>query len=136
TCLKGTFNCCQFAVPHMIAQKYGKIVNISSRAWWGNPGQANYSAAKAGVVGLTRALAKELGRHNINVNAIAPGLTETELVRSHPKYDMIRDMALKNQPLQRLGQPVDIANAVLFLASDESSFITGELIHVTGGRFS
>lgn len=135
-CLKGTFNCCQAAAPAMIARKYGKIVNVSSRAYLGNPGQANYSAAKAGIVGLSQALAKELGRHNINVNVVAPGFTETELVRVLPTYDMIKDMAIKAQSIKRVGTAADQANAILFLASDEASFINGEIIHVTGGRFA
>jgi len=135
-CLKGTFNCCQFAAPHMIGRKYGKIVNVSSRGYLGNPGQANYSAAKAGMVGLALALAKELGRHNINVNVVAPGFTETDLVRVLPTYDMIKEMAVKAQSIKRVGTPADQANAILFLASDEASFINGEIIHVTGGRYA
>jgi 3-oxoacyl-[acyl-carrier protein] reductase len=135
-CLKGSWNCCQAVVDYMIPQKYGKIINISSRAHWGTLGQTNYSSAKAGIIGLTRSLSKEVGKHNINVNAIAPGMIETEGISTHPRYDDIKERAIKNTPLRRVGQPSDIANIILFLATDESSFITGELIHVSGGRFS
>lgn len=134
--LKGAFLCSKAAVPHMMAQKWGRIVNISSRAHLGNPGQANYSAAKAGLVGFTKALSYEEGKFNITVNAIAPGFVETELMRSLPSYDAIRDKWLKATPLPRLGVPRDIADAVLFLASERAGFITGELLHVTGGRYS
>jgi len=133
--LKGAFNCCKFVTPHMISQKYGKIVNISSRAHLGNPGQTNYSASKAGIIGFTRSLAMELGRYNINVNAIAPGMIDTEGLQSHPKYDMIIERALKITPLKRIGKPEDVANLVHFLVSDASSYITGEVIHITGGRY-
>lgn len=135
TDLKGAFLCSKFATPYMVEQKYGKIVNISSRAWHGNPGQANYSAAKAGIIGLTKSLAWEFGRYNINANAIAPGIIATELMRSHPKYEMIKERQLANMPIKRVGDPIDVANTILFLVSDEASFISGELIHVSGGRF-
>ncbi len=133
--LKGAFNCCKFAVPHMIENKYGKIVNLSSRAHLGNPGQANYSSSKAGIIGLTRSLSLELGRFNINVNAVAPGMVDTEGVRNHPKYEMIIERALKITPLRRIGKPEDIANVIHFLVTDAASYITGEVIHVTGGRY-
>ena len=133
--LKGAFNCCKFAVPHMVENKYGKIVNLSSRAHLGNPGQANYSSSKAGIIGLTKSLALELGRFNINVNAVAPGMVDTEGVRNHPKYEMIIERALKITPLRRIGKPEDIANVIHFLVTDAASYITGEVIHVTGGRY-
>lgn len=133
--LKGTFLCCKFASKYMVEKNYGKIINSSSRSYLGNPGQANYAAAKAGVIGLTKALAKELGRYNINVNAVAPGMINTDLVKNHPKADMIIEMAIKRTPLKRIGEPIDVANVILFLASDESSFVTGDVIHITGGRF-
>lgn len=133
--LKGAFNCCKFAVPYMVEKNYGKIVNLSSRAHLGNPGQANYSSSKAGIVGLTRSLALELGRYNVNVNAVAPGMVDTEGVRNHPKYEMVVERALKVTPLRRLGQPADIANLIHFLVTDGSGYITGELIHITGGRY-
>ncbi len=133
--LKGAFNCCKFAVPHMVENNYGKIVNLSSRAHLGNPGQANYSSSKAGIIGLTKSLALELGRFNINVNAVAPGMVDTEGVRSHPKYEMIVERALKITPLRRIGKPEEIANVIHFLVTDAASYITGEVIHVTGGRY-
>jgi len=133
--LKATFFCCKFASLYMTEQKYGKIINLSSRAILGNPGQANYSAAKAGVVGLTRSLAMELGRYNINVNAVAPGMIETDLIKSHPKYNEMIARALQNTPLKRVGQPIDVANVILFLASDESGYVTGNTIFPSGGRF-
>lgn len=113
----------------------GRIINISSRAYLGNPGQANYSAAKAGVIGLTRALALELGRDQITVNAIAPGMIDTAFVRSHPKADAIIERAVKSTPLRRLGLPEDIAGAAAFLASDDAGYVTGDVLHVTGGRY-
>jgi 3-oxoacyl-[acyl-carrier protein] reductase len=135
-CLYGTFACCRAVAPGMMERGYGRIVNIASRAYLGNPGQANYSAAKAGIVGLTKALAKELGRHEITVNAVAPGLVETDAVRAHPKYDAIAARAKAGNSIRRLGQPDDVANAVLFLALPSTSFITGDVLHVSGGRFS
>ena len=133
--LKGAFNCCKFATPHMVEQKYGKIVNLSSRAHLGNPGQANYSASKAGIIGLTRSLSLEFGRYNINVNAVAPGMINTEGVKALKKYEMVVERALKITPLKRIGEPEDVANLVHFLVSDYSSYITGEIIHITGGRY-
>ncbi len=113
----------------------GRIINISSRAYLGNPGQANYSAAKAGVIGLTRALSLELGRDQITVNAIAPGMIDTAFVRSHPKADAIIERAVKSTPLRRLGLPEDIAGVAAFLASDDAGYVTGDVLHVTGGRY-
>lgn len=132
--LKGAFLCSKYAVEHMINQNYGKIVNISSRAYLGNPGQANYSAAKAGLLGLTNALAKELGKNNITVNAVAPGLVTTELITSHPKFEKIQELQIKQTPIPRTGTPEDVRKAVMFFASDESEYITGDILHVTGGR--
>lgn len=133
--LKGSFLTCRAVMPHFIAQQWGRIVNISSRAHYGNPGQANYSAAKAGIIGLTKALSLEEGRYNITVNAVAPGFMETEMVQALPSYDLIKEKAIKSQPIRRVGHPTDIADAVAFLASECASFITGETLHVTGGRY-
>jgi len=130
--LKSYFLMIKAAVPHMIAQKHGRIVNISSRAWLGNVGQANYSASKGGVVSLTRAMALELGRHGITVNAIAPGLIDTPLTRNlRPD---VWDRLVKAQPTRTAGTPDDVAWAVRFFAAPESGFITGQVLHVCGGK--
>jgi 3-oxoacyl-[acyl-carrier protein] reductase len=133
--LKGAFLTSKAVMPHMIAQRWGRVINISSRAHLGNPGQANYSAAKAGILGLTRALALEEGRYDITINAVAPGFMETEMVQALPNYPQIKERAIKATPIQRVGRPSDIADAVAFLASERASYITGETLHVTGGRY-
>jgi 3-oxoacyl-[acyl-carrier protein] reductase len=135
-CLTGTFLCVREAAPPMVAQGYGRIVTVASRAWQGNPGQANYSAAKAGVVGLTKSVAKELGRHGVTANAIAPGLIDTPSLRGLDTFDQIAGRAVRDNSIKRIGQPGDVAAAVLFLASPQAGFITGEVVHVSGGRFS
>ncbi|UWP79764.1 SDR family oxidoreductase [Dactylosporangium fulvum] len=135
-CLTGTFNCIRAAARPMIKQEYGRIITFASRAWHGNPGQANYSAAKAGVVGLTRSVAKELGRYSITANAIAPGLIDTESLRQLPTYDSIAERAVKANSIRRLGLPEDVAAMVGYLASPAAGFLTGEVVHVSGGRFS
>ena len=136
TILKGAFYCTRAALPSMMVKRWGRIINISSRAHLGNPGQTNYATAKAGLLGFTRSLAFEQGKFNITANAIAPGLVETELVRALETYDSLIKSSLLRQPIQRLGQVEDIANAVAFLSSEGASFITGETLHVTGGRYS
>lgn len=129
--LKGQMNCAYFALRHMVKQKYGKIVNMSSRLYWGGVNASMYASAKAGIIGLTRSLAMEFGKYNINVNCVAPGPVETRMIAWMP--EAVRQKRIRMTPLKRLGQPMDIANAMLFLVSDESTFITGEVIHITGG---
>jgi 3-oxoacyl-[acyl-carrier protein] reductase len=130
--LKGVFNCTQAVAPHMIRQGSGVILNASSVVGLdGNFGQTNYVASKAGVIGMTKVWARELGRYGIRVNAVAPGFTLTEMVRQMPQKILDRNIA--STPLRRAGEPIDIANAYLFLASDEASFITGVVLRVDGG---
>lgn len=129
--LKASFLCARAVAPHMIERGYGKIVNISSMAYKGNIGQTNYVAAKAGVVGLTQALGLELARYGINVNCVAPGLIDTPKARTLD--EKVRDILVKKTPMRRMGEIIDIANAVLFLVSDESKYITRQTIHVSGG---
>lgn len=130
--LKGVFNCAQALTPHMIAQGYGRIINASSVVGlYGNFGQTNYVATKAGVIGMTRVWARELGKRGITVNAVAPGFIGTEMVRAMPEQVLSNMVA--HTPVGRLGQPQDIAYAYLFLASDEASFINGAVLSVDGG---
>ena len=129
--LKGPFNVGQACAKRMIEQKYGKIVNIASIAWLGNIGQTNYSASKAGLVGMTRTWALELARAGINVNAIAPGLIETQMTDAIPAE--VKDKFLAKIPMKRMGKPEDIAALVTFLASDEAHYITGQCIQIDGG---
>lgn len=144
--LKGVFYCVQAAAPHMIRQGYGKVLNISSisgtgassHAAGGSPaGNANYASAKAGVIQLTKTLARELGPHGINVNSVAPGFVLTPMTgtsRSPKEVEEHIEARKKSAVLNRPGKPEDIANAVLFLVSDEASFITGQTLYVDGGR--
>jgi NAD(P)-dependent dehydrogenase (short-subunit alcohol dehydrogenase family) len=132
--LKGTFFCVKFALPYMKEQRYGKIVNIGSRAGLGKVDRTVYSTTKAGIIGLTRTLALELAPHNINVNNVAPGPIATELfTAANPPESPKTEAILKGIPLGRMGQPEDVANAAAFLASDEASFITGQTLFVCGG---
>lgn len=130
--LKGTWLMCREAAIRMKQQKYGCIVNIASRAWLGNAGQTNYSASKAGIIGLTRSLALEMGRYNVSVNAIAPGLIDTALTQMLDKE--VLDKLIQAQPSRSMGKPEDIANVVSFLASEKTSFMTGQTIYVDGGK--
>lgn len=130
--LKGVFNCTQAVAPYMIKGGGGVILNATSVVGLdGNFGQTNYVATKAGVIGMTKVWARELGRYNIRVNAVAPGFTATEMVKAMP--EKILDGMRSRTPLGRLGEPVDIANAYLFLASEEASFISGAVLRVDGG---
>ncbi|BBD99651.1 3-oxoacyl-ACP reductase FabG [Sphingobium amiense] len=133
--LKGAFLCTKSVLPGMIEKKWGRIVNISSRAYLGNPGQANYSSAKAGLLGLTRSMALENGRYNITVNAVAPGIIDTAAVRNLPHFEKIRTNAEASLPLPRLGRVEDVAAAIVFLASEQAGYITGDVVHVSGGRY-
>jgi 3-oxoacyl-[acyl-carrier protein] reductase len=133
--LKGAFLACKAVMPHLIEQGWGRIVNISSRAHFGNATQANYAAAKAGLIGMAKALAIEEGRYGITVNCVAPGFMETEMVQALPTYETIKERAVAAQPIKRVGKPADVADAVAFLVSERASFITGEVLHVTGGRY-
>lgn len=129
--LKGTFLVTQAGMIPMMDRRYGRIINTSSIGALGNIGQANYSASKAGVIGLTRTLALELARFNITVNCVAPGATITPMTAGIP--ESIAQKILERIPLKRFAQPIDIANVHLFLASDEASYITGQVIFVDGG---
>lgn len=130
--LKGTWLMCKYAATQMKNQQNGRIVNIASRAWLGNPGQSNYSASKAGVVGLTRVLALELGKHGVLVNAIAPGLIDTPLTQKLPLD--VQEKLIQAQPTKSMGKPEDIANTVAFLCNEKTQFITGQTIYVDGGK--
>ena len=132
--LKSVFTCSKAVVRHMSKQRSGKIINIASVVGqMGNIGQANYAASKAGIIGLTKTLAREFASRAVNVNAVAPGFIETEMTRSLP--EKLREEFIKQTPLGRMGRPDDVAEAVLFLASDVSDYITGQVISVNGGLY-
>ena len=132
TNLKGVFLCTKAVTRQMMKQRAGRIINISSIVGVaGNPGQANYVAAKAGVIGLTKTCAQELASRNILVNAIAPGFITTEMTDSLPEE--LKEAMLKQIPLAKLGQPEDVAKAVVFFASDHANYITGQTLHIDGG---
>jgi len=130
--LKGTWLMCREASKIMKQQETGRIINIASRAWLGNRGQSNYAASKAGVVSLSRVLALELGRYNVFVNTIAPGLIDTPLTQALP--DEVRAKLIEAQPTRTMGKPEDVANVVAFLAAASTQFITGQTIYVDGGK--
>jgi len=138
THLKGTFLCAQAAQRVMVPARRGKMVFLSSNSALGNRGQANYSAAKAGIQGIARTLAIELGPFNINVNAVAPGFIETRMTqavaeRTGIDYADLKKAAAERTPLRRIGRPADIAGVISFLCSDDASFVTGQTIYATGG---
>ena len=130
--LKGSFLCAQAVHGGMVENKHGRIINIASRAWLGGPGQVPYSSAKAGAVGMTRALALELGKSGVTSNCVAPGLIHTPMWDVLPEKD--RNFLLTKQPTGRLGSVDNIADTVMFLADDDASFINGQVIYVCGGR--
>ena len=138
THLKGTFLCARAAQKYMVEKKYGKMVFLSSTSALGNRGQANYSAAKAGLQGMARTLAIELGPFNVNVNTVAPGFVETRMTRATAErmgmdFETFKLGAASQIPLRRIGQPEDIANVIAFLCSDESGFVSGQTIYARGG---
>ncbi|WP_066736060.1 SDR family NAD(P)-dependent oxidoreductase [Cupriavidus sp. D384] len=133
--LTGQFHCIREVVPGMSRQGFGRIVNMASRAHFGELNKSNYAAAKAGVIGMTKALSLELGPRGITVNAVAPGIIETERVRNLPQFSGMEERALANMPIQRIGRPKEVAAAVLFLSSAHAGFISGETLHISGGRY-
>lgn len=138
THLKGTFLCAQAAQKHMTPRKYGKMVFLSSTSALGNRGQTNYSTAKAGLQGMARTLALELGRFNINVNAVAPGFVDTRMTQATAErmgvdYEQFKQGAAAMIPLQRVGTPEDLAGAISFLCSDDAGFVSGQVLYVRGG---
>src|SRR3954468_13980137 len=139
THLKGSFLCTRAAQKHMVERRYGKIVFLSSSSALGNRGQTNYSSAKAGVQGMARTLAIELGRFNINVNAVAPGYVSTAMTRQTAErvgadFEAFEKAAVERIPLARPGQPDDIASVIAFLVSDDAGYVSGQVLYVNGGR--
>jgi len=135
--LKGTFLCSREAQKYMVPQKYGRIINLSSTSALGNRGQVNYSAAKAGIQGMTRTMAIELGPYGITVNAIAPGFIQTEMTRATAErmgisFETMIEEFVKRNPIKRVGTPEDIANVAAFLASKEAEYVTGQILYVAG----
>ena len=135
TNLKGTYNCIKSVIRPMMKNRFGRIINMTSVVGaMGNPGQANYAASKAGIIGLTKSVAKELASRGITANAVAPGYVETDMTASLP--DKAKEAMLEMIPMKRAGKPEEIAGIVKFLASDDASYITGQVIHVSGGMYT
>ncbi len=134
--LKGYFNFVRHTAPLFKDKKYGKIINVTSiNGLRGKFGQSNYSASKAGIIGYTKALAKELGAFGVNVNAVAPGLIETTMLKTSEARDKVIDLAMAEIVLKRIGQPEDVAAVIAFLASDKARHVTGEVVKVDGGQY-
>ncbi|MDM8523800.1 3-oxoacyl-[acyl-carrier-protein] reductase [Desulfococcaceae bacterium HSG8] len=134
TNLKGVFNCTKTVTKPMMKQRYGRIINVSSVVGvTGNPGQANYAASKAGIIGFTKAVAAELASRNITVNAVAPGYVETDMTSS--MSDKAKEAMISQIPMGRVGSPEDVAGVAVFLASESAAYITGQVIHVSGGMY-
>lgn len=136
--LRGSFLCAKAVQKYMVQERYGKIINISSTSAMGNRGQANYSTAKAGIQGFTKSLAMELGQFNINVNSVAPGYIVTDMTKATAErvgldFEQQQKLVGENNPLRRVGKPQDIANVIAFLASEDSSYVNGQIIYVNGG---
>lgn len=133
--LTGAFHIIRAAAPHLTARQYGRIINITSRAHFGDVNKANYSAAKAGLIGLTKALSLELGPQGVTVNAVAPGIIDTERLRALPYFAGIEERSKAVMPIKRLGSVDEVASLVSYLASAHTGFISGEVVHISGGRY-
>lgn len=136
TNLSSVFRLSKAVLRGMMKARTGRIISVASVVGQiGNAGQTNYAAAKAGIIGFTRAMSLELGRHHVTVNAVAPGIIDTALVRSLPHYEKVRDNAERNTPIPRIGQPEDVADVVTFLVSERAGYVSGDVLHVSGGRY-